>query len=84
MNWLLWIVFGAIAGWIASLIMRTSETQGVGMDILMGIIGAVLGGFVMSLIGQPGVTGFNLYSLLVAVVGAIVVIWFGRVLRRAT
>jgi uncharacterized membrane protein YeaQ/YmgE (transglycosylase-associated protein family) len=84
MNILLWILFGAIAGWIASVVMRTNASQGVFMDILLGIVGGVLGGFLMSLIGQPGVTGFNLYSLLVAVVGAIVLIWLGRVLRGST
>lgn len=84
MNILLWILFGALAGWIASVIMRTNASQGIFMDILLGIIGGVLGGFLMSLLGQPGVTGFNLYSLLVAVVGAVVLIWLGRVLRGST
>ncbi|HYU64900.1 MAG TPA: GlsB/YeaQ/YmgE family stress response membrane protein [Candidatus Paceibacterota bacterium] len=64
--------------------MRTDETQGIGMDILLGIIGAVIGGFVMSLVGQPEVTGFNLYSLVVAVVGAVILIWLGRALRSTT
>ena len=84
MNILLWILFGALAGWIASVIMRTNASQGIFMDILLGIVGGVLGGFLMSLLGQPGVTGFNLYSLLVAVVGAIVLIWLGRMLRGST
>jgi uncharacterized membrane protein YeaQ/YmgE (transglycosylase-associated protein family) len=52
------------------------------MDIIMGIVGAVVGGFLMNLIGQSGVSGFNLYSLVVAVLGAIVVIAIGRALRR--
>jgi uncharacterized membrane protein YeaQ/YmgE (transglycosylase-associated protein family) len=84
MNILLWILFGAIAGWIASVVMRTNASQGIFMDILLGIVGGVLGGFLMSILGQPGVTGFNLYSLLVAVVGAIVLIWLGRLLRGST
>lgn len=80
MGIILWIVFGAIAGWIASVIMKTG--QGAIMDIVMGIIGAVVGGFLMGLVGQSGVTGFNLYSLAVAVVGAVVVIYIGRMLRN--
>ena len=81
MNIILWVVFGAIVGWIASLVMKSN--QGLLMDIVMGIVGAVVGGFLMSLFGQPGVTGFNLYSFLVAVVGAIVVIWAGRMLSAS-
>ena len=80
MGILLWILFGAIAGWIASMIMKTDS--GAMMDIVMGIVGAVVGGFIMSLLGQSGVTGFNLYSMLVAVVGAIIVISIGRMMRH--
>ena len=80
MSFLLWILFGAIAGWLASMIM--GRNQGVGMDILFGIIGSIAGGFLMQQLGEPGVTGFNLYSILVAVVGAIAVIWIGRLFRR--
>lgn len=80
MGLLLWILFGALAGWIASMIMNTGS--GAIMDIIMGIVGAVVGGFIMNLLGQSGVTGFNLYSMIVAVIGAIVVIYIGRMLRR--
>lgn len=82
MGIILWIVFGAIAGWIASVLMKTDSNQGTLMDIVMGIIGAVVGGFLMGLVGQPGVTGFNFYSLAVAVTGAIIVIFIGRMLRK--
>lgn len=80
MGILLWIIFGAVAGWIASMIMGTSS-QGTLADIVMGIIGSVVGGFLMNLIGKSGVTGFNVNSLIVAVVGAMVVIFVGRKLR---
>jgi uncharacterized membrane protein YeaQ/YmgE (transglycosylase-associated protein family) len=80
MGILLWIIFGALAGWIASMIMKTEA--GTMMDIIMGIVGAVVGGFLMNLIGQSGVTGFNLYSLIVAIIGAIVVIYIGRMVRN--
>lgn len=80
MNILLWIVLGAIAGWIASIIMRTNRQQGFLTDIILGIAGAVVGGLVMNFFGQSSVNGFNLYSLLVAVLGSVVLIWIGRML----
>ena len=82
MNILLWIVFGAIAGWIASVVMKRSGKQGLFGDILLGIVGALVGGFVISLFGGTGVTGFNLYSLLIAIVGAVGVIWIGRMIYK--
>ncbi|MBI4067653.1 GlsB/YeaQ/YmgE family stress response membrane protein [Candidatus Gottesmanbacteria bacterium] len=82
MDILLWILFGAIAGWAASIIMGTDIRQSTLGDIVLGIIGAVVGGFIMNLLGQPGVTGFNIYSLIVAVLGAAALIYAGRVLHR--
>ena len=81
MNILLWIIFGALAGWIASIIMKTDSNQGTMSDIIMGIIGALVGGFIMNSLGQSGVTGFNLYSMAVAVIGAIIIIYIGRIIR---
>ncbi len=80
MGILLWIIFGAIAGFIASHIMGSGS--GLLWDIVLGIVGALLGGFIMNAFGQAGVTGFNLYSLIVAIIGAIIVIWIGRLFRR--
>lgn len=74
MDILLWIIFGAVAGWLASLIMNTNTQQGTVADIIVGILGAVLGGFIMNSFGAAGVTGFNLYSLAVAVIGASVLL----------
>ncbi len=82
MGIILWIVFGAIARWVASLIMKNDANQGTVMDIVMGIVGAIVGGFLMGLVGQSGVNGFNPYSLLVAVIGAMVVIFVGRKIRN--
>lgn len=82
MGIVLWIIFGAIAGWLASVIMKTNATQGILYDVIFGIVGAVVGGFLMGLVGQAGVTGFNMYSMLVAVIGACVVIYVGRMLRN--
>ena len=76
MGILSWIIFGALAGWIASLITGRNERQGCLMNIIVGIIGASLGGWIMSLFGGSGVTGFNLPSFLVAVLGAVVLLFF--------
>lgn len=76
MNILLWVVLGAVAGWIADMLMKSDH--GLLEDIVLGIVGAFVGGFLLSFFGQSGVTGFNLYSLLVAVIGAMIVIFLGR------
>jgi uncharacterized membrane protein YeaQ/YmgE (transglycosylase-associated protein family) len=73
MSFLAWIVLGLIAGFIASKIVNKSG-QGVVMDIVLGIVGAVAGGWLFNTIGHIGVTGVNLYSVLVAVVGAVIVL----------
>lgn len=75
---ILWIVLGALAGWIASKIMGTDAQQGTLMNIIMGIVGAVIGGFLMNMLGQPGVGGFDIYSIIVATLGAVVVIWLSK------
>lgn len=80
MSILMWIVFGAIVGGVASMVMGTSETLLV--DIILGIVGASLGGWLMtSFGGGGGVTGFNLYSFLVALLGAVVLIAIVKALR---
>lgn len=81
MNILLWIVLGALAGWIADAVMKGSH--GTMEDIILGVIGAFVGGLIFNAFGQPGVTGLNLYSIIVAAVGAMVVIFIGRVIHRA-
>ena len=73
MSIIAWIVLGLIAGFIASkLVNKTGE--GLVLDIGLGIVGAVVGGFVFNQLGAAGVTGFNLYSMLVAVIGAVLVL----------
>jgi uncharacterized membrane protein YeaQ/YmgE (transglycosylase-associated protein family) len=81
MNILLWIIFGALVGWIASIIMGTNAEQGALLNIIVGIVGAVLGGWIMSLFGDTGVSGFNLYSFVVALVGAVVLLGVVRAVR---
>ena len=74
MGILSWIVLGGIAGWLASIITKRNDRMGCITNIIAGIVGAAVGGWVFSLFGGQGVTGFNLPSLLVAFVGAVVVL----------
>lgn len=68
------ILIGAAAGWIASLITGNDRRMGAGMNIIVGIIGGVVGGLIMNFVGGVGLTGFNLWSLLVSVVGAVILL----------
>lgn len=81
MGIILWVIFGALVGGVASWVMGSSRGGLLG-DIVIGIIGAVVGGFIMSFFGKSGVGGFNLYSFLVALLGACVLIVIVRALRR--
>jgi uncharacterized membrane protein YeaQ/YmgE (transglycosylase-associated protein family) len=75
------LIVGLVAGWLASVIMKTDASQGWLMDIILGVIGAFIGGFVMNMLGQSGVDGLNIYSILVATLGAAIAIWIGRKLK---
>ena len=81
MSILAWIVLGLIAGFIGSkLVNKTGE--GFFLDIILGIVGAVVGGWIFTLVGAHGVTGLNIYSLVVAVIGAMVVLFVYHAIRR--
>ena len=82
MNIILWIIFGALAGWIASMIMGRNAQMGALANIVVGIVGALLGGWIMSAFGGQGVTGFNLTSLIVAILGAVVLLFLVGLVRR--
>jgi uncharacterized membrane protein YeaQ/YmgE (transglycosylase-associated protein family) len=77
-----WIILGLIAGFIASKIVNR-QGEGILLDIVLGIVGAVIGGWIMAALGGQGVTGFNLYSILVAIGGAVVLLVVFHALRRA-
>ena len=82
MSIIAWIVLGLVAGFIGSKIVnRTGE--GFFVDIGLGVVGAIIGGWLMTLVGEAGVTGINLYSLFVAVIGSIVVLVVYHLIRRA-
>lgn len=83
MNFILWIIFGALAGWIASIIMGKNKKMGAIANIVVGIVGAFIGNWIMSLFGVPMTTTFSLSSLLVAIGGAVVLLFVvGLVMRR--
>jgi uncharacterized membrane protein YeaQ/YmgE (transglycosylase-associated protein family) len=81
MSILAWIILGLIAGFVGSKIVNKSG-EGIFLDIILGIIGAVVGGWLFARFGASGVTGLNLYSLFVAVVGAVVVLLLYHAVRR--
>ncbi|HWI28225.1 MAG TPA: GlsB/YeaQ/YmgE family stress response membrane protein [Stellaceae bacterium] len=81
MSIIAWIILGLIAGFIASKIVNR-QGQGVLLDILLGIVGAIVGGWIMAVLGGRGVTGFNLYSILVSIGGAVLVLVVFHALRR--
>ncbi len=74
-DFILWLILGGIAGWIASMIAGTNAQQGWVMNVVVGIVGALIGGFVVNLL-MPGanVGGFNLVSLIVAIIGAVILL----------
>lgn len=84
MGWLAWLIVGALAGWLASLVMGTNARQGLLMDIIVGIIGAFIGGFLFSMIGVTGVNGFNIWSVFVAFIGAVVLLGIMRLFTRGS
>ena len=81
MGFLAWIVLGGAAGWIASMITHTDASQGIILNIVVGIVGAFIGGFAFNFFGGEGVTGFNLYSLLVSILGAVVLLYVTKIVR---
>ncbi|MFO8079389.1 MAG: GlsB/YeaQ/YmgE family stress response membrane protein [Armatimonadota bacterium] len=74
-----WIILGGLAGWVASALM--GEPQGCLMNVIVGIVGAFVGGAIINIVGGVGITGFNLWSFVVAVIGAVVFIGIVRALR---
>jgi uncharacterized membrane protein YeaQ/YmgE (transglycosylase-associated protein family) len=78
-----WILFGALAGWLAGLLGGTNQKRGCIFNIVLGIVGAFVGGLIMEFLGGTGVTGFNLWSILVAVLGALIVTYVVRGLTKS-
>jgi uncharacterized membrane protein YeaQ/YmgE (transglycosylase-associated protein family) len=87
-NFILWLVFGALVGWLASLVMRTDAQQGTLMNIVVGIVGAFLGGLIFNLLGIGGAninnSDFSLTSLIVSFIGAVVLLGIVNMFRRGS
>ena len=77
MNILLWIIFGGLVGWVASIIMETKK-RGLIRNVIVGLVGALLGGFLASLLGIGSVTRFTIEGFAIALMGAIIFIWLLR------
>ncbi len=76
-----WLIVGALAGWLGSKIMGTDGRMGALANIVVGILGGCVGGFLVGILGGSGVTGFNLWSILVAVFGSVVLLWIVKKVR---
>jgi uncharacterized membrane protein YeaQ/YmgE (transglycosylase-associated protein family) len=83
MSIIAWIIVGAIAGWLASIVMKTNASQGLLMDIIVGIVGGLIGGFVLDVldVNNDAMTGFNITSVIVAFIGAIILLAILRAVR---
>ncbi|MEA4921153.1 MAG: GlsB/YeaQ/YmgE family stress response membrane protein [Clostridiaceae bacterium] len=77
-----WVIIGALAGWIASMMTGNNKRMGAGMNILVGVVGGVVGGIVMNMIGGYGITGFNVWSLLVATGGAVILLLIANAIKH--
>jgi uncharacterized membrane protein YeaQ/YmgE (transglycosylase-associated protein family) len=77
-----WIILGALAGWIGSKFTGNDKQMGALANIIVGIIGAFVGGFLFSVIGGSGFTGFNLWSLFVAIIGSVVLLTIINLIRK--
>lgn len=82
MGFIGWIVIGGLAGWIASKFMNTDKEQGILANIIIGVIGAFVGGFVVNLVGGQGITGFNIWSFVVALLGSVILLWILKAIRK--
>lgn len=76
-----WIILGGLAGWIASLMTGTGKSMGIVANIVVGIVGALIGGFIFNALGGADITGFNIWSLFVAVVGSVILLSIVKLLN---
>lgn len=84
MSIIAWIIVGGLAGWLASIVMKTDSRQGCLTDIIVGVVGAFVGGWALSLVGvETDVTGINLPSILVAFIGAVILLAILKFIQRS-
>ena len=84
MSLIVWLLLGLIAGWLASIIMGTNSSQGPVTDIILGVLGAFVGGFIASMLGLGGASGLDIYSIVIATFGAVALTWLSRLFRRSS
>lgn len=82
MGYLAWIILGALSGWLASMIMGKNSQMGAIANIIVGIVGAFIGGFIFRALGGSGVTGLNLWSVVVAVIGSCILLFIANRIKR--
>lgn len=82
MGFLIYIIFGGVVGWIASIVMKTDGQQGLLLNIVVGVVGSMLGSWLVGFFGYGGVNGFNVQSFITALIGAIVLIMIVKALHR--
>lgn len=82
MSWIVYIVFGGLVGWVASLIMKTDAQQGILLNVIVGILGSIIGSYVSTFFGFGGVNGFNIGSFLVALLGSVILIGLVKLVRK--
>ncbi len=82
MGYIAWLILGALSGWIASMIMDKNSEMGAFANIIVGIVGAFIGGFVFNLLGGSGVTGLNIWSIVVSVIGACILLYIVNKIKR--
>ncbi len=82
MGYFAWLILGALSGWIASMIMGKDSEMGAFANVIVGIVGAFIGGFIFNFIGASGVTGFNIWSIIVAVIGACILLYIFNKIKK--
>ena len=83
-GWLGAIIIGGLAGWVASMVMKTNESMGLLLNIVVGIIGAAIGNFVFGQLGGTGTTGFSVWSFIVAFIGALILLFIVKLFRGSS
>lgn len=81
-NIIVWLILGGISGWIASMITGKNEEMGIGMNLLVGIVGAFIGGWLAGIFGLGPATGLNLWSFIISIVGAVILLAVVSLFKR--
>lgn len=83
MNIYIWILLGLIAGFLVSVLMGTYSVKDILTDVVLGTVGAIAGGLILSILDQPRYSGFNFYQIIIAILGAIALVWLGKLINTS-